>query len=279
MSQHRSEAQEHSSNGLAKPDVPLRMELTFELPGTPDQVWHAIATAEGISSWFLPTDVEGREGGAIVTHMGPDESSPGTVTGWDPPRRFAYEEPEWASMVGHDGAPVTPLATEFLVEATSGGTCVLRVVTSAFGAGADWEQEFFDDMERMWTPFFDHLRLYLSHFPGQRATRLQVDADVPGPPDRVRAAMWRSLGVGQAGQHVDAGGVTGQVERMGDVEVLVRLTGPVPGYVAFYAYDKGEGLASAQVVGYLFSPDAPDYVAAAAPRWKAWLDELRVAAA
>ena len=34
---------------MTTPDVPLRMELTFELPGTPEQVWDAIATANGIS--------------------------------------------------------------------------------------------------------------------------------------------------------------------------------------------------------------------------------------
>ena len=57
-----------------------------------------------------------------------------------PARRIAYEE-DWASLVGHPGADVTPLATEFLVEARSGGTCVVRVVTSAFGTGADWEDD------------------------------------------------------------------------------------------------------------------------------------------
>src|SRR5688572_2891023 len=110
------------------PDVPLRLELTFEMPGPAADVWGAIATANGISSWFLRTDLEEREGGSIVTHMGDDASSPGTVTGWDPPRRFAYEEPEWAALSGHDVDSVTPLATEFLVEAQSGGTCVVRVV-------------------------------------------------------------------------------------------------------------------------------------------------------
>ncbi len=70
--------------------VPLRLEMTFELPGTAEQVWQAIATADGISGWFVPTDVEEREGGAIAFHMGPEMDSEGTVTGWDPPRRFAY---------------------------------------------------------------------------------------------------------------------------------------------------------------------------------------------
>ena len=261
---------------MTTPNVPLRMELAFELPGTPDQVWHALATTEGISSWFLPTDVDEREGGAIVTHMGPEESSPGTVTGWDPPRRFAFEEPEWARLAGHEGDPVTPLATEFLVEARSGGTCVVRVVTSAFGVGADWEQEFFTEMERSWTPFFDHLRLYLADFPGQRATPLSVAADVPGRAAAVSSAMRQALGASEAGQPLDTRGVTARVERLGDVEVLLRVTEPVPGYIAFYAYDKGEGVASAQVAGYLFSDDAPAYVEREMPEWKAWLEGLTV---
>jgi len=70
---------------MTTPDVPLRVELTFDdLPGTPEQVWDAIATTGGISSWFLPTDMEERVGGAVPMHMG-DMEWPGTVTGWDPP--------------------------------------------------------------------------------------------------------------------------------------------------------------------------------------------------
>ena len=46
---------------------------------------------------------------------------------------------------GHDAAAVTPLATEFLVEAPSAVRASSRVVSSAFGTGADWEQEFFDE--------------------------------------------------------------------------------------------------------------------------------------
>ena len=143
--------------------VPLRMELTFVLPGSAEQVWDAIATANGISSWMLPTDVEEREGGAICFHMGPDLSPKGIVTGFDAPHRFAVVEPEWALLVGHDPDAVTPLATEFLIEARSGGTCVLRVVTSAFGTGAHWEQEFFADLEKHWVPQFDNLRVNLAH--------------------------------------------------------------------------------------------------------------------
>lgn len=262
---------------MTTPDVPLRIELSFEMPGTPTQVWHAIATGGGISSWFLPTDVEEREGGALCFHMGEDDS-PGTVTGWDPPTRFAFVEPGWASLAGHEDAAVSPLATEFLVEAQSGGSCVVRVVTSAFGTGADWEQEFFDEMEKGWLPFFEHLRLYLANFPGQTATPLAADADVAGEPTAVCSAIRQTLGVDEVGQTIDARGLTGQVDLIAEKQLLLRLTDPLPGYVTFFAFDKGDGMASAQIAGYLFSEDAPGFVEREQPGWKNWLEKLAVSA-
>jgi uncharacterized protein YndB with AHSA1/START domain len=260
------------------PDFPLRMEMTFELPGTAEQVWQAIATGPGISSWFLPTDLEERQGGAIVTHMG-ETSSPGRVTGWEPRRRFAYEEPGWAALAGHEGAPVTPLATEFLIEAQSGGTCVLRVVSSAFGTGADWEQEFIDEMEKGWRPFFDRLRLYLAHFPGQRATVLEASHTFPGAEDGpVLAAMRQSLGVDEVGQVVEARGVEGQVERIGESDLLVRVTDPLPGLLGFAAWATGEGEATAFVHGQLFSDAAPAFVERERLGWQEWLQGLAVPA-
>ena len=259
---------------MTTPDVPLRSVVEFELPGTPEQIWDAIATAEGISSWFLPTDLDGRVGGAIVTHMGEDISSPGTVTDYDPPRRFAYEEPAWAGLAGHPDAMTTPLMTEFLVAARSGGSCVVRVVSSAFGSGADWEGEFFERLGQMWQPFFDNLRLYLMHFPGQRVTSLSAQATLPRPSANVWSAMLRELGVGAAGQPVEARGIKGSVERLGEVEILLRVTSPVEGFLQFGAIDQGDGSTWTQLEGYLFSADAPEYVARERAGWKAWLDQL-----
>lgn len=265
---------------MTTPDIPYRLELTYELPGTPEQVWHAIATAEGNNSWFMTTDIEEREGGAVAFHMGEGEESTsrGTVTGWEPHRRFAYEEPQWAALAGHAGAPVTPLATEFLIEAQSGGTCVLRVVTSGFGTGAEWEREFFAEMEKGWTPFFDHLRLYLAHFPGQRATRLAVDQQFNGDSAAAMSRMRKALGVDAVDQEVRVRGLAGRVERLGDVEVLVQLTDPVPGFLSFSAFGTGDHSASAMVQGYLFSPDAGAYVEREEPGWKAWLQSSAIPA-
>src|SRR4051812_11760153 len=99
---------------MTTPDVPLRFEYELTVPGTPQQVWHAISSAEGISAWMMPTELESREGGAFAFHMGPDATSHGRVTAFEPERRIAYEE-DWATLVGHAGADVTPLLTEFIV--------------------------------------------------------------------------------------------------------------------------------------------------------------------
>lgn len=137
------------------------IQLEVEVSATPEQVWLAIATGPGITAWFVPTDVDERKGGAITFHLDPGMDSTGVVTAWEPPRRFAYEERDWMP-----GAP--PLATEFLIEARSGGLCVVRLVSSLFASSAEWDDQL-ESFETGWRPFLQILWLYLMHFPGQRS--------------------------------------------------------------------------------------------------------------
>ena len=259
------------------PNVPYRLEFSVEVPGTPEQVWHAIATAKGMSSWFLPTEMEEREGGSLHFSMGPEMGSDGHVTGWDPPRRIVYEE-DWAALMGQDPDALSPLTSEFLVEATSGGTCVVRVTSSGFGTGADWESEFWDDMGANWMPFFDNLRLYLAHFPGQEATQLEVTASHPADAKVVWSVLHDALGSADEGATVEVRGVTGTVERIGERQALVRLTAPVPGMLSVFAFGEGDGKATAGVRAYLFSAEAEGYVRREEPAWRAWLQDLPVPA-
>src|SRR6476646_2490553 len=259
------------------PNVPYRLEFTVEVPGTPEQVWQAIATAKGMSAWFLPTEMEEREGGSLHFTMRPEMGSDGQVTGWDPPRRLVYEE-DWAALMGKDPDTLSPLTSEFLVEAQSGGTCVVHVTSSGFGIGADWESEFWDDMGPGWMPFFDNLRLYLSHFPGQVATPLEVTTSHPGDAEALWSTLHDALGLGDEGATVEVRGATGTVERVGERQTLVRLTAPVPGMLSVYAWDEGGGKATAGVRAYLFSADAADYVRREEPAWQAWLQGLSVSA-
>src|ERR1700749_1686733 len=86
-------------------------QVEVEVPGTPEEVWQAIATGPGVSSWFVPTRFEEREGrpagGCMSFGPGMDVQSP--ITTWDPPRTFVTEGKGWG------GSP--PIATEWSVEA------------------------------------------------------------------------------------------------------------------------------------------------------------------
>jgi uncharacterized protein YndB with AHSA1/START domain len=258
-------------------DVPYRLEFSVEVPGTPEQVWQAVATARGMSAWFLPTELEEREGGALHFSMGPEMGSDGRVTRWDPPRRIAYEE-DWAALMGKDPAELSPMTSEFVVEAQSGGTCVVRVTSSGFGTGAAWEQEWWDSLGPNWMPFFDNLRVYLSHFPGQEATQLEATASRAADAKVVWSALLDALQLGDEGSTVEVRGATGTVERIGERQALVRLTAPVPGMLNVFTYGEDEGMdegtATAGVRAYLFSADAAGYVQREQPAWQAWLQEL-----
>lgn len=255
------------------PNLPIRLEFSVELPGTPEQVWAAIATGPGMSAWFMPSEVDEHEGGKYVVNMG-ETSSHGRVAAWEPPFRFVTEEAEWAEFTGHPGAEVTPLVTEYLVEAKSGGTCVLRVVSSAFGVGAEWEREFLGDAAKYWVPMFDNLRVYLSAFPGQRATIVESGTEVTGGPFEVLAAIGKRLGATADGAVVDLHGIAGRIEKRLDNGFIIRYTDPDCGYVNLVAYPNGEGVTYAMARAYLFGDDAAELAATQESAWKGWFAEL-----
>lgn len=70
-------------------DYRRAIELQIEVPGTREEVWRAIATGPGISSWFVPHTVEERPGGAAMASFGeaPEMQIPGRVTVWEPQTR------------------------------------------------------------------------------------------------------------------------------------------------------------------------------------------------
>jgi uncharacterized protein YndB with AHSA1/START domain len=156
------------------------VEAEVEVSGTPEEVWQAIATGPGISSWFVPSEVEPREGGTAVSHFGPGNSmdSVGVIRTWEPPRRFVVETQEGPG----------PVATEWTVETRSGGTCVVRVVHSWFASTDDWDNQF-EGHEHGWRAFFNILRLVLEHFRGEPCSAFQLMAVAPEP----KTDSWNAL--------------------------------------------------------------------------------------
>ena len=152
-----------------RPDrVEHRAEFTVEMSATPEQVWAAIATADGISAWMVPTRLEPRIGGEVSFDHGGLRST-GVVTDYTPGRRFAYEEPwpmtEADARVGgrhrrtrgHRRGAGGDLPDRHRVPDRSSLGRQLRPARrlSSYGSGADWENEYFAEMVAGWgsTPF------------------------------------------------------------------------------------------------------------------------------
>lgn len=260
-------------NEPADPTQPPRervIDLSVEVVGSPEDVWEAIATGPGISSWYVPTTVEEREGGATTSRFGegPEMLIPGRVVAWEPPHRVLFD----------GGESSGGLAFEWLVEARDGGSCVVRLVNSGFFEGAEWDDQY-DGMAEGWLLFLSNLQLHCAHFAGRTASSMLPMAMWRGP----RSEAWRrltgALGVPEnvaEGERIVAGGATpplaGTVVTSAPFRLALLLEEPAPG-TAFVAVE-GEGeQVGVSVWSYLYGDDRDELVAEHQPRWNAWLAE------
>ncbi|MCB9476508.1 MAG: SRPBCC domain-containing protein [Deltaproteobacteria bacterium] len=252
------------------------VEMKFELPGTVEQVWQAVATGPGISAWFTPTTVEEKEGGAIAFDMGDGMVSPATITAWEPPHRFSYVEKEW-----NGDAP--PVSTDVFVEKDADGRTVVRMTHTMESAESEWD-EHMEGFEAGWPTFFLILSIYLRDFPEQPAAIAWARGIYPGPADEGWNRLISGLGLEQAAigeACVSAQGaprLAGTVleRRHGDNgvnDMQIRLTEPYPG-VATMGTCVWEGTTLAMVGLYLWGDQAAEAASEFHPRLKAWMDEL-----
>jgi uncharacterized protein YndB with AHSA1/START domain len=251
------------------------VEMEWLVPGTPEQVWQALATGPGISSWFTATSVEERVGGKLEFSFGDSGGSTGVVTGWEPPRRFAYEERDWAK-----DAP--PVATEVVVTARSGDRCLVRMVHSLFASNEDWDDQL-EGFEGGWSSFFEVLRIYLTHFAGAPGVSLRVSNQCACSAAEAWSRLTKALGLEGAnvGEHRKTPSGTpafaGVVERARQDdkgrELTLRLDQPGPGVALVSAYDlKGQGHAmlNAYFYGEKAEVNAAQFRTAATP----WFQRL-----
>jgi uncharacterized protein YndB with AHSA1/START domain len=241
------------------------VQVEVEVPGTPEEVWKAIATGPGISSWFVPTEVEERVGGVMKANFGMGMESESTISQWNPPHSFTKDGD------GMDpNAP--PVATEWVVEAKSGGTCVVRVVHCWFASTEEWDGQW-EAVEQGWIAFFGILRLVLQHFPGQPCAAFDVAGTFSGSESEGWAALAGPLGLAEGERSGPA--LTGKVEAEGhgaEEFRLLLISEPGPGVCHVSAMPMGAQV-YVSVRFYLFGPAAPSVVSEVKPIWESWFAE------
>jgi uncharacterized protein YndB with AHSA1/START domain len=246
------------------------IDLDVEVPGTPEEVWEAVASGPGITAWFVPAKVDGRVGGTVELDFGPGYGTEAArITAWEPPRRFVAE-------TAGEGRPT--MAAEWLVEARDGGTCVVRLIQHGFGSGAEWDAEY-DATTEGWRLFLFNLRLYLTHFPGQRCASVLVNGKAAGPADRAFGELAGALGLptgAREGERVaataaDAPPLAGVVERAEPNMLTLLLEKPAPGVAFVVAEPAADGSAHASIYAYLFGEGAAEVAAREEAAVRDWM--------
>jgi uncharacterized protein YndB with AHSA1/START domain len=255
------------------------VEMEVLVPGTPEQVWHAMATGAGNAAWFVKGEIEPRAGGRFQLDFGEGVTTTGDVVQWQPPHTFAYVEREWAA-----GAPA--VATEITITARSGRECVVRMVHSLFTSSDDWDDQV-EGFESGWPGFFAVLRVYLANFAGARAA--SFIAMTPSSEDSL--AAWLQLGeaLGLTGASVgerrtssaDAELWSGIVEHVHQDAtqrwVVLRLDAPTAGVALVgtsnsNAFSGTDGT-SVSLCRYFYGDHAETLAAEREPVWRKWLNE------
>ena len=248
------------------------VEFNLEVDGTPEEVWAAIATGPGISSWLMPAELEmrGDEPVALRMSFGPGMETSARITAYDAPSYFAMEAD---SMM--PGSP--PIAAEWHVEAKAGGTCKVRIVQSLFSSSDDWDGQL-EALDSGWSAFLATLRLYLKHFRGQRSTLRKFMTPTEGSEAEVWEKLTRELGLhgARVGQRWSSpNGVphaAGAVEYLneGPFDALLVLDSPTPAIAAFGTVNMG----GPTLVGmnlYLYGDQGSQAAEREGARWESWM--------
>jgi len=174
----------------------------------------------------------------------------------------------------------TPMATEWIVEAKSGDTCLVRVVHSWFASTDEWDGQF-EAVEQGWIGFFSILKLKLKHFLGQPSTAFDVTGIFNSSESEGWAALTGPFGLTgategkEATSGADTPALSGHVEvgRTGEeMSMILLISEPGPGICQFFAVPMG-GQTYLSIRFFLFGDNAAATVAKVEPEWSRWFSE------
>ena len=153
------------------------------------------------------------------------------------------------------------------------------MVHSLFASTDDWDNQL-EGTESGWPAFFRILRIYLTHFRGQRSAMMQWMAPAAGTEAEAWETLTAALGLTgvSAGQRWTApagvpalSGVVEHVTRK-PCNALLRLDAPGPGVAALGAVNFG-GQSMVTLSFYFYGDRAAGTVARETPLWQAWIQE------
>jgi hypothetical protein len=255
-----------------------RASVSVEVCGSQQEVWDAIATGPGLSSWFLPSELElGFDGEPVrlTVHLGPHTSRAADIKEWEEYHRFRTVSED------QPGAG-PPLWTEWSLEPLGLG-CRVKVEHWLESDAPEGEQQL-RAAAQSWPGFLRVLSLYLEHFAGKRGQGCTLLISTTEPPQKAWETLAEPLGLSRASagdrvrSEADGPILAGVLEALGDqqdplYQALLRLDDPAPG-IAHLQISQLHGCHVVTVRLYFYGEQCVSTVTREEPRWQAWLSEL-----
>jgi len=148
-------------------------EQTIRVSASPEEVWEAIATAEGLVRWFpLEASVTPGVGGVLFTSWRNEYQWACPITIWEPPTRLRNL---W-------GPAETPEPEQMGVDwfiAREGNQTVIRLVHFGIGYGPEWDA-MYDGVSRGWEFELENLRRALDEHPSRERHPVYVRVSLDG---------------------------------------------------------------------------------------------------
>lgn len=249
----------------------VRVEV--ETQGSVEELWQAIGTNEGLSSWFVEADFALGEDGQptkLTCSFGPDMDSVANMTEWDPPRGFSVISDEFIR-----GGP--EVATDWRIEKGAGETCLLSIEHSLHVDSDEFDGHI-EGTEAGWPAFFRILQIYMAHYRGQPCALVELmGAAEDGSQAWSDLAAALGFSTAELGERFAAqgSGVTfaGVVDtEPDDTEVIMHIDKPTTGVAHMFVWPvDGKILLSVRL--YLYGEDAAEISSREEPIWRSWMEE------
>jgi uncharacterized protein YndB with AHSA1/START domain len=118
---------------------PQQFAIEIEVPATVQEVWHAFATSEGLSTWLFPrATVDLRPGGDWLVHFPGGSTGGGTIVSFVPERELVI-----AALAPEKFPNVRAERTHAVFQfEPRGKSTVVRLIQSGWKRGDEWTKAY-----------------------------------------------------------------------------------------------------------------------------------------